>query len=63
MTSTSDLVRVLALVALSGCGLTRPPDPAPFDCETIDRAEERFPDRCGQPEEDAGVDAGSEVEP
>ncbi|MCZ7681873.1 MAG: hypothetical protein M5U28_25000 [Sandaracinaceae bacterium] len=54
---------MLALVALSGCGLTRPPDPAPFDCETIDRAEERFPDRCGQPEEDAGVDAGSEVEP
>lgn len=39
-------------VGLSGCGW--PPEsepPAPFDCDEIDRADERFPEECG----DAGV--------
>ncbi|MBX7191086.1 MAG: hypothetical protein K1X94_03460 [Sandaracinaceae bacterium] len=59
MTSRSDLTRTALLAAslgLVGCGLERPPDPPPFDCAQIDRAEERFPDLCGP---DAGpVDAG-----
>ena len=52
MTSTPDLLRAaLVLVSLSGagCRLVRPPDPPPFDCASIDRAAERFPDECGEP--------------
>jgi hypothetical protein len=74
MTSTPERLRVrggvvavviATLAVMHGCGLERPPDPPPFDCAAIDRAEERFPDECGEPvdagpEEDAGVaaDAG-----
>lgn len=62
MTSTSDrrrrAARVLAslapLLLASACGLERPPDPPPFDCDRIDRAAERFPDECGDP--DAGAE-------
>jgi hypothetical protein len=47
---------------MSGCGLSRPPDPPPFDCSAIDRAAERFPERCGP--SDAGVgDADEEGAP
>lgn len=59
------VIGALALgLALGGCALTRPPDPPPFDCADFDRADERFPDRCG---EDAGAeededDAGPEGE-
>lgn len=63
MSSTRELglllVATLALVGASGCGLTRPPDPPPFDCATVDRAAERFPAECGEEasEDDAGVEA------
>lgn len=42
---------------LAGCGLTRPSDPPPLDCASLDRAAERFPDECGESSEepDAGV--------
>ena len=60
----------LLVGGLSGCGLARPRDPAPFDCEAIDRAEERFPEECGEGEEvepgteDGGTaDAGTEGMP
>ncbi len=46
------MLAAVALVGLAGCGLPRPADPPPFDCASVDRAEERFPDRCG---EDTGV--------
>ncbi len=53
MTSTPESYRIgavlLALACAQGCGLDRPPDPPPFDCATIDRAEERFPDECAEP--------------
>ncbi len=67
MTSSPDRWSLLLLAALAcapGCGLERPPDVQPFDCETIDRAEERFPDECGEAvDEDAGdEDAGDEEE-
>ena len=65
MTSTPERLRLLvalaALVvalfalAVQGCGLERPPDPPGLDCDAIDRAEERFPDECGDP-----VDAGED---
>lgn len=41
------LLLLASLVCASGCGLERAPDPRPFDCATIDRAAERFPDECG----------------
>jgi hypothetical protein len=63
MTTTSDRARIAVVVvalACGGCGLERPPDPPPFDCATIDRAAERFPDECGPdtgvPPEDAAAD-------
>ena len=43
----SRLLLLASLVCVAGCGLERPPDPPPFDCATIDRAAERFPDECG----------------
>lgn len=61
---------VLVTVALGGCWLSEPSAPPAFDCATIDRATERFPDECGDagaptdaatfPDAatDAGVDAG-----
>lgn len=54
-----DLVRVAACAAVStsaGCFLEPSPRPPAFDCATIDRADERFPEQCG----DAGTspDAG-----
>ncbi len=67
MTSTPDIFRALAFAALAlvgsapGCGLDRPPDPPPFDCATIDRAAERFPDECGEPV-DAGPDEDTGAE-
>jgi hypothetical protein len=44
----------LALVccAAFGCALPPPPAPRDIDCEQIDRADERFPEECG----DAGTD-------
>lgn len=54
------MVGVFAATAV-GCGLERPNDPPPFDCERIDRAEERFPEECG-PAPDASTsdpDAGT----
>jgi hypothetical protein len=65
MTSTPDRLRngfrvgvvLVALASAQACGLERPPDPPPFDCATIDRAAERFPEECGEP-----VDAGEEVD-
>lgn len=57
MTSASErtlaLLAALHLAAVGGCALSRPPDPPPFDCADFDRADERFPDRCG---DDAGVE-------
>lgn len=66
MTSTPErlgaLVGLVLCVLAQGCGLERPPDPAPFDCARIDRAAERFPDECGDPvdaatDDDAGTPA------
>jgi hypothetical protein len=63
MTSPSELlVRLSIALALAGCGLTRPADPPPFDCDAIDRADERFPDECGEPEPEDEEDAGAEDE-
>jgi hypothetical protein len=65
MISTPDhlrmLVALVTLIAAQGCGLERPPDPPPFDCATIDRAEERFPDECGEPvdADDSAEDGGT----
>lgn len=56
-------VLVLGASSLAACGLTRPEPPPPFDCAAIDRAEERFPDVCGDPappDEDAGLEAENE---
>ncbi len=34
-------------------------DPAPFDCATIDRAAERFPDECGEAADGGADGAGA----
>ena len=59
MISTPERIAValVMLVAAQGCGLERPQDPPPFDCEAIDRADERFPEECGGGAADAGTDA------
>lgn len=57
MTSTRRRIAI-ACFALAGCGLERPPAPPPFDCATIDRAAERFPDECGPDTGVVDVDAG-----
>jgi hypothetical protein len=43
-----------ALGLASGCRIEPPPPLPPFDCATIDRAPERFPEECG----DAGANDG-----
>jgi hypothetical protein len=57
----------LALVILPGCWPAESEAPPPFDCSTIDRAAERFPDECGDAgvPEDAGVpsDGGEDAGP
>ena len=54
MTSMSDpraSLLVLPGLVLTGqaSGLWRPADPLPFDCASIDRAVERFPELGGDP--------------
>lgn len=61
MTSISDRLLVvigLAFSSLAGCAVERPPDPPPFDCARIDRAEERFPEECGKEVSEVSEDAG-----
>jgi hypothetical protein len=48
------LAMFVMFAGLAGCGLERPKDPPPFDCAAIDRAAERYPERCG--------DAGTEID-
>jgi hypothetical protein len=56
------LAFLLALCALSqGCALRRPPAPKDIDCAEIDRAEERFPDECGEPEPDSDGGSGEDA--
>lgn len=50
---------LLVAVGLGGCWLSAPPSPPPFDCTTIDRAAERFPDLCG----DAGMPTDAAMDP
>jgi hypothetical protein len=60
------LTCLLAASALSqACALRRPPAPEAIECEEIDRAEERFPDECGEAAADAGAesDAAPAAEP
>ncbi|HEX6245593.1 MAG TPA: hypothetical protein VFZ61_31935 [Polyangiales bacterium] len=52
----------LACCAASGCALPPPPAPRDIDCEQIDRAEERFPEECGDTDADATADAGVDAE-
>lgn len=47
----------LSASALPGCWPDPSSAPPPFDCASIDRAEERFPEECG----DAGVIDDAEV--
>jgi hypothetical protein len=46
---------------LVGCPLPPPPAAQPIDCEAIDRAEERFPEECGDP--DAAPEDDAQVAP
>jgi hypothetical protein len=57
MTSTIERIALfVCALSLGGCfDFGKADPPLPIDCETIDRAEERFPDLCGV---DAGIDAG-----
>ena len=48
---------VLTLTLLPGCWPAESEPPPPFDCDEIDRAEERFPEECG----DAGVSDDADV--
>ena len=60
MTTDAKTWLALACCALLGCPLSPPPDPLPIDCDQIDRAAERFPEECGEPEDaDAGVEVDS----
>lgn len=45
------------LVVTGGCWPPESTPPAAFDCRTIDRAEERFPEECS----DAGVPADADT--
>ena len=45
---------LLWLSVIAGCALPPPPAPRAIDCDQIDRAEERFPEECGEPDADAG---------
>ena len=56
--SARPLRLLLAALTVVGCGLERPSDPPPFDCEQIDRADERFPEECGEPVDEA-ADSGA----
>ena len=47
------------LVSLCGCAVQAPPSPRALDCNTLDRAAERFPDECGEAEEDAAAEDAS----
>jgi|JI10StandDraft_1071094.scaffolds.fasta_scaffold1578891_2 hypothetical protein len=57
----------LAASALPGCWPGESSAPPPFDCATIDRAAERFPEECGDAgvSDDAGVpgDGGEDAAP
>ncbi len=48
---------VFVLLSAPGCWPAESTAPAPFDCDEIDRADERFPDECG----DAGVSEDADV--
>jgi hypothetical protein len=48
--------RLLVLLTLVGCAIKPPPAPHPIECDKLDRAEERFPDQCGEAS-DAGEDS------
>ena len=57
----------LSLMSAPGCWPAESEAPPPFDCDAIDRAEERFPEECGDAgvSEDAGVpsDGGDDAAP
>ena len=57
------LRRGLCALALSllGCAVKAPPEPRPLDCETLDRAAERFPEECGEADQDASASDASEA--
>lgn len=62
------VVVMLALgLTLPGCWPAESEAPPPFDCDDIDRAEERFPEECGDAgvSDDAGVptDGGDDAGP
>jgi hypothetical protein len=63
MTIDRKLLSSLWLVACAGCALPPPPAPRDIDCAQIDRAEERFPEECGEEgtrdAEIVDLDAGS----
>jgi len=44
-------LRALCMLLLAGCPLPPPPAPEPIECEQIERAEERFPEECGDAED------------
>lgn len=60
---TSRGLLIVVLLAAS-CAVKRPPAPRPIDCEQIERAEEKFPDECGEPvdpdDEPAAEESASE---
>jgi hypothetical protein len=59
--TTEKLAALACLVSLAGCPLPPPPTPRPIDCEEIERAQERFPEQCG--ESDAGSEDDAEASP
>jgi hypothetical protein len=47
----------LLSLLLPSCAVESPPEPRELDCETLDRAAERFPEACGEAEQADNADA------